>query len=88
MGLFGATCRAAGPRALRSVVVRLDKDRAEAASPDAVGALAALVVLAELQPGGTTPRETLLALFDDPAAPQRLTTRDLDFLRRLYAPAS
>lgn len=76
-----------GPRELRSVVVRLDKDRAEAASPAAVGALAALVSLAEFRPDGTTPRETLLALFDDPAAPQRLTTRDLDFLRRLYAPA-
>lgn len=76
------------PRALQSVVVQLDKGRAEAASPDAVGALAALVAFAEFEPGAATPRETLLALFDDPAAPQRLTTRDLDFLRRLYAPAT
>lgn len=76
------------PRELLSVVVRFDKDRAEAASPDAVGALAALVALAELDLAAATPSETLLALFDHPAAPQRLTTRDLDFLRRLYAPAS
>jgi phospholipase/carboxylesterase len=73
------------PRALQSVVVRLDKDRAEAAAPDAVGALLALVALAEVELSAPPQRETLLALFDDPAAPQRLTTRDLDFLRRLYA---
>jgi predicted esterase len=77
--------RPTAPRALRSVTVTVDKARAEAMSLEAVAAFAALVAFAELELPGPPPRETLLGLFDHADAPQQLTTRDLDFLRRLYA---
>lgn len=79
--------RPIAPRALRSVVVTVDKTRAEAMPLEAVAAFAALVAFAELELPASPPRGTLLGLFDHADAPQRLTTLDGDFLRRLYASA-
>lgn len=74
-----------GPPALAEVSVTVDRRRAEALRPAAVAAYVALVGFAELPGGKAPPRGTLLALFDADDAPRRLTTVDLDFLRRLYA---
>ena len=73
------------PRSLKSVTVVLDKARAESMPAHSIGAFAALVGLAELDLCAPT-EGTLLALFEKAGAPERLTTSDLDFLRRLYAP--
>lgn len=73
------------PRTLASATVTLDKARVEALPAESVAAFAAMVGFAEIELADRPREATLLALFDDPAAPRRLTTRDLDFLRRLYA---
>lgn len=75
-----------GPPALAAVTVVIDKRRAEALRAEAVAAYVALAGFADLPAGKAPPRGTLLALFDTDDAPRRLTTVDLDFLRRLYAP--
>ena len=75
-----------GERRLKSATVLLDKDRAEAMPAYSVGAYAAMVGLAEVELRAQPPQETLLALFEKSDAPRRLTTRDVEFLRRLYAP--
>ncbi len=73
-------------RALASATLTLDKRRAEALRAPAVAAYVALAGFAELPQAKAPPSGTLLALFDRADAPRRLTTLDLDFLRRLYAP--
>lgn len=74
-----------GPPALAEVSVIVDRRRAEALRPAAVAAYVALVGFAELPGGKPPPRGTLLSLFETDDPPRRLTTIDLDFLRRLYA---
>lgn len=74
-----------GPPPLLSAAVFLDKARAEALPADAVGAFTALVGLAGIDPCVSRPPELLLALFERETAPRRLTTPELDLLRRLYA---
>lgn len=74
------------PPALRAVTIRVDKARAEALPAATIGAWAALVAYAEIdRPAIAAAGPTVLALFDDAQAPQGLTTRDFDLLRRLYA---
>lgn len=74
-----------GERRLKSATILLDKDRAEAMPPYSVGAYAALVGLAEIELPASPREGTLLALFESNDAPQRPTTLDVEFLRRLYA---
>jgi hypothetical protein len=74
-----------GPPALATAALVLDKRRAEALPPSALGAYVALTGFAELPANAAPARGSLLALFDGDNAPRALTTVDLDFLRRLYA---
>ncbi|MFC3711354.1 alpha/beta hydrolase [Sphingoaurantiacus capsulatus] len=82
-----AYTRRASRSALASATVTLDKRRAEALRAPAVAAYVALAGFAELPPAKAQPPGTLLALFERADAPRKLTTLDLDFLRRLYAKA-
>jgi phospholipase/carboxylesterase len=75
-----------GGRRLKSATILLDKERAEAMPAYSVGAYAAMVGLAEIALPALPRQGTLLALFEGADAPQRPTTRDIEFLRRLYAP--
>ena len=74
-----------GAPALAEVTVVLDKRRAEALRPATVAAYVALAGFADLPVAPPPLDGTLLSLFGAADAPRRLTTIDLDFLRRLYA---
>lgn len=70
-------------RVLKAATVVIDVNRATGMPLDSVAAYAALVSLAEVQPDGQVPANSILSLFR-PDGPRELTPLDTDFLRALY----
>lgn len=71
-------------RSLQSATVIVDINRAHGLPLDSVADYAAMVALAELEPG-TPPDDSLLALFASGGTQTKLTSFDISFLQGLYA---
>jgi hypothetical protein len=70
-------------RSLQSATVIVDINRAQGLPLDSVADYAAMVALAEVQPGDP-PTDSLLALFANGGSQAKLTDFDLSFLKGLY----